>query len=93
MAVNLPIQGTQADLIKMAMISVHKHLKDKYLKDEAKMLLQIHDELVFEIKENSVQEISKEIKKIMESMYKLKVPIIVDAKEGDNWAEMERMRF
>ena len=93
MAVNLPIQGTQADLIKMAMISVHKHLKDKYSNDEAKMLLQIHDELVFEIKEDSVQEISKEIKKIMESMYKLKVPIIVDAKEGDNWAEMERMRF
>jgi len=75
------------------MISVNKYLKDKYSKGEAKMLLQIHDELVFEIEEDSIQEISKEIKKVMESMYKLKVPIIVDAKEGDNWAEMERMRF
>ncbi len=93
MAVNLPIQGTQADLMKMTMISLYKHIEEKYPNDEVRMLLQIHDELVFEIKEDQGEGITKEIKKIMESVYKLKVPVIVEAKEGDDWATMEKVGF
>ncbi len=93
MAVNLPIQGTQADLMKMAMIAAYKYLKDKYQENEVRILLQIHDELVCEIKEDKVNDIAKEIKKIMESVYKLKVPVIVDVKEGDDWADMDKIIF
>lgn len=92
-AVNLPIQGTQADLIKLAMIAIHNHIKDRYTGNKIRMLLQIHDELVFEVKEEKALEASKEIKKLMESVYKLKVPIIVEAKMGDNWADMEKIEF
>jgi len=90
MAINLPIQGTEADLIKMAMITIQKHLDEKY-GDDVRMLLQVHDELLFEVKKDMVEKVSKEIKEIMESAHKFDVPIVVDAKSGDNWAEMRSL--
>lgn len=89
MALNHPIQGTAADLIKMAMIELDKNIKIQEYKNKVRMLLQVHDELVFEAKENLVKEAAPQIKKIMEEVYVLKVPIVVDVKKGKNWEEME----
>ena len=86
-AFNMPIQSLQADIIKMAMIEIQKQV----VSDDCRMLLQVHDELVFEIKEGKEQACIKKIKEIMESAYKLKVPIIAEAKVGKNWLEMEKV--
>ena len=85
MAVNTPIQGTAADIIKLAMIAVAKKIHDK----DVKMLVQVHDELIFEVKKAKLKIIAKEIKKTMEEVIKLKIPIIADVKYGDNWGEMK----
>jgi len=90
MAINAPIQGAAADLIKMAMIEVKKLLEKKY-KDKVLMILQVHDELLFETDPKLAKEISKEIKNIMENVIKLKVPIIVDVKEGADWENMKKI--
>ncbi len=87
MAINMPIQGTEADLLKIAMINVQKHIDDKY-QDKVRMLLQVHDELLFEVKSDIVEPVAKEIKQLMESAHTFNVPIVVDAKSGNNWAEM-----
>ncbi len=84
-AVNMPLQSLAADIMKMAMIEV----ANKY--PEAQMLLSVHDELVFEVKKGEEKELAAKVKPIMESVYKLKVPIIVEAKTGPNWAEMEKI--
>jgi len=84
-AVNMPIQGTGADIIKLAMIAVHKALKQF---NNAHLLLQVHDELVFEMPEETVNTIAPVIKKIMESVVTLSAPIVVDLKAGPNWGEM-----
>ena len=93
MAINAPIQGTQADLIKLAMIQINEFINLKKYSDDVRMLLQVHDELVFEVKENLVDEVVIEFKKIMENVIpkeKLKgVPIVAEAHAGDNWGEME----
>ncbi len=88
MAINMPIQGTQADIIKKAMIEVHQVIANR---QDIVMLLQIHDELVFEVDENKVDEAVKLLKPLMENAAKLKVPIIVEAKVGDNWSETEKL--
>ena len=90
-AVNTPIQGTAADIIKMAMVEIYKEIKLKYKKEEVKMLLTVHDELLFEVKNNIVEKCAKDFKAFMENVIKLKVPIIVDAKAGENWGEMEKI--
>lgn len=87
MAINHPIQGTAADLIKMAMINLEKKIKENFKPDEVRMLLQIHDELVFEIKENVLEKAKKIIKKEMENVYKFKAPIEVEIGVGKNWGE------
>jgi len=87
MAINMPIQGTSADLIKLAMIDVQKLIDKKY-RDNVRMLLQVHDELLFEVKRDMVGDVAREIKEIMESAHHFDVPIVVDAKSGDNWSEM-----
>lgn len=91
MAINHPIQGTAADLLKLAMIEIHKKLPE--VSKNTKMILQVHDELVFECPENEVQEVSRFIKKEMEEIYKLKVPIQVKVESGKNWGEMEEIRL
>ena len=85
MAVNMPVQGTAADLIKMAMIKIAQTLPK--ISPEAKMILQVHDELIFELPEKQVEKTAEYIKKTMENIYELKVPIVVDINVGDNWQE------
>jgi DNA polymerase-1 len=85
MAVNTPIQGTAADLIKKAMIGIHGRLKKESL--ETKMLLQVHDELLFEVPENEVERVASMVKEEMEGVYALEVPLKVDVKAGYNWDE------
>ncbi|MQX51975.1 DNA polymerase I [Alcanivorax sediminis] len=84
-AINAPMQGTAADIIKMAMIKVHDWLETTDF--DAKMIMQVHDELVFEVAEDQVEGLVKEVKGRMESAAKLKVPLIVDAGIGENWDE------
>jgi len=85
MAVNMPIQGLAADIIKLAMLAADKLIREKYR--EARMVLQIHDELLFEVPEPQAQKFARDIKAEMESVYKLAVPLIADVKIGDNWGE------
>ncbi|MFQ3333932.1 MAG: DNA polymerase-1, partial [Woeseiaceae bacterium] len=84
-AINAPMQGSAADIIKLAMIDVHKWLKDG--NTEARMIMQVHDELVLEVKSDLAETIKQEIVKIMESTVNLSVPLIVDAGIGNNWDE------
>ena len=94
MAVNMPIQGTATgDIVKMAMIGLDQWLKKEDLENEVRMLLQVHDELVFEIKELVLKKFVPEIKRIMESVAELKVPLVVDVKAGRNWGEQKPLAF
>ena len=88
MAVNAPIQGTAADFIKIAMVRIDRELQDKRLKEKIRLLLQIHDELLFEIEENLIKEITPAIIEIMEGVYKDSVPIKVNVSMGNNWSDM-----
>jgi DNA polymerase-1 len=87
MAINHPVQGTAADIIKLAMI----HLREYMLRQDAdiRLLLQVHDELVFEIKEGSASKHTPQIKKLMEQAHHLAVPLTVDAKSGKNWQDTD----
>jgi DNA polymerase-1 len=87
MAINTVIQGTAADMIKLAMISLDQKLRNSKLR--ANMLLQIHDELVFEVHPQDVPDVARLVHQEMASVMPLKVPIEVDVKIGDNWAECE----
>ncbi|MDT7829507.1 DNA polymerase I [Pricia sp. S334] len=84
-AVNAPIQGSAADIIKIAMIAIHKKLSEKNYK--SKMLLQVHDELVFDIHKSELEALKPLIKSEMENAYKLMVPLDVELGIGDNWLE------
>lgn len=88
-AVNSPIQGTAADIIKMAMIRCDQQLKDSNLK--AKMLLQVHDELIFEVSKEEAAALVKMVRQSMEEVLKLMVPLKADFKAGFNWQEMEHI--
>ena len=85
LATNTPLQGTAADLIKIAMRQIQKQISERSI--EAMMILQIHDELVFEVHKDSVEELSGVVKKIMENVFTLKVPLVVDISIGKNWGE------
>lgn len=82
-AINAPLQGTAADIIKRAMISCER----KAVSEECKMLLQVHDELVFEVKENAVEQAGKIIKSCMENAANISVPLTVEIGTGKNWGE------
>ncbi|MGO1368033.1 MAG: DNA polymerase I [Senegalia sp. (in: firmicutes)] len=84
-AMNTPIQGTAADIIKIAMINVYKELKNRKLK--SKLILQIHDELIIETFIDELDEVKDLLKNLMENAIKLKVPLTVDMQEGDSWYE------
>jgi len=92
MAINAPIQGTEADIIKIAMARVDELVRKEKLGKDIFLLLQVHDELVYEVREELVKKVTPRIKEIMESVLPLKdtadVPIVVDAKAGENWGEM-----
>lgn len=82
-AINTPVQGTAADMIKLAMISIHYQLKEKF--PEVKMILQVHDELVFEVPEKWVEPVKPLIKESMETVLELSVPVKVDIHVGKSW--------
>ncbi len=86
-AVNTPLQGTAADLIKLAMIRIDAELRERQL--AAKMLLQVHDELVFEVPDGEVDTVKRLVTDHMENVYQLKVPLKVDVGVGPNWRDME----
>jgi len=88
-AINMPIQGSNADLIKIAMIRLHHALKTKRMK--TRMILQVHDELVFEVPVEELERARRLIPAIMEGVAKLDVPIKVEMKVGKNWYEAEPM--
>jgi DNA polymerase I len=86
-ALNSPLQGTAADLIKLAMIRIDRRLaKERF---EAKMILQVHDELLFEVPAKEVDKLEKLVRIEMESVYKLAVPLIVEIGKGPNWRDQE----
>ena len=84
-AINAPIQGSAADIIKIAMINIHKKIKEKQLKSE--MILQVHDELVFDVQEKEIDVISDIVVSEMQNAVKLDVPLTVDWGTGRNWLE------
>ena len=84
-AINAPIQGSAADIIKMAMIDIQLAIEQENLK--SKMLLQVHDELVFDMHKSEQEKIKKLVKEKMEKAVELGVPIVVDLGVGDNWLE------
>jgi DNA polymerase I len=85
--VNTVIQGSAADMIKLAMISIHRRLREE--QRASKLILQIHDELVFEVPQNELDEIAQLVRTEMATVLPLRVPLRVDVKSGDNWAECE----
>ena len=85
-AINGPMQGTAADLIKLAMIEVHNWIETES-NIQGKMIMQVHDELVFEVPENEVKIFQKIIPKLMEKVATLSVPLIADIGEGNNWEQ------
>jgi DNA polymerase I len=86
-ALNSPLQGTAADLIKMAMIAIAKRLKKEKLK--AQMILQVHDELLFEAPPNEQQALEELVQEEMEGVHKLEVPLVVETGVGPNWRDLE----
>ncbi len=84
-AINAPIQGSAADMIKMAMIKIQNWLNSSELK--TKMILQVHDELLFEVPKNEINQVSIQVKKLMEEAMQLDVPVLVEWGTGDNWLE------
>jgi DNA polymerase-1 len=88
MAINMPVQGTSADIIKKAMINLHREMIQSKLK--SKMLLQVHDELVFEVPESELKEMRQLVPEMMVNAIQLSIPLKVDVKTGRNWGEMEK---
>jgi len=95
MATNAPIQGTQADLIKIAMKRIDEYIKSIKHKDDMRLILQVHDELVYEVKDSLVNEAIKNFKQLMETILSKEetfgVPIMVEIEVGENWGEMRRI--
>ena len=93
MAINAPVQGTSADITRIAMVHIANNLKERGKEEDVRMLIQVHDELVFEIKDTIVRQEVPHLMHLMESVLTLKetqgVPIRVEAKQGKNWEELE----
>ncbi|MFC1970956.1 DNA polymerase I [Chloroflexota bacterium] len=86
MAINMPVQGTSADIIKVAMLNLYGEMINRGLK--SKMLLQVHDELVFEVPDEEMEMMRRLVPEVMSAAVELGVPLKVDTKEGRNWGEM-----
>ncbi len=97
MAINAPIQGTAADIVRIAMVRIAQYLEKEKVGDDVRMLLQIHDELVFEIKEGKTKQYVPKLLAIMEDVMEGKetfgVPIEAEVKVGQNWAQMEKVKY
>ena len=95
MAVNAPMQGTQADIVKLAMVQITNYFKEQNINDDAHLLLQVHDELVFEIEKSRVKELAPKIKEMMEHIVPAEerrgIPFLAEGKVGKNWGEMEKL--
>jgi len=91
MAINMPLQGTAADLMKMAMIAVWKGLSK--ISPESKMILQVHDELVLEVPQNDLDKVAKFVKQAMQSVYTFPIPLMVDVEQGQNWDQLEKIEI
>lgn len=90
-AINFPVQGLAADIMKLAMLKVNDLIQNRQVKNKEispKLELQIHDELIVEIDKDKAEDFAKDLKKVMESVYKLKVPLVVDVSIGKNWGEL-----
>jgi len=93
MAGNAPIQGTATgDIIKLAMIKADAEIKKAHLEHDAKLLLQVHDELIYEVKKDKIKEAAEVIKKAMESASDIAVPITVNASHGPSWGNLEKIK-
>jgi DNA polymerase-1 len=87
MAINMPVQGTAADIMKIAMIQADRHLREENL--PASLILQVHDELVLEVSQSAVPETVKTVREAMESAFALDVPLLTEVSVGPNWNEMD----
>jgi DNA polymerase-1 len=85
MAINMPIQGLASDIMKIAMLHVSKEFENN---PDVKMLLQVHDEIILEVREELAEAVSQKIKTILEKAYTLKVPLVANVEIGDNWGEL-----
>jgi DNA polymerase-1 len=85
-AVNSPLQGTAADVIKVAMVRLDQLLEER--EPACRMLLQVHDELLFELPEGQIDEVARLCKEVMEGACELDVPLIVDVSVGENWRDL-----
>ncbi|MDD4985426.1 MAG: DNA polymerase I, partial [Dehalococcoidales bacterium] len=88
MAINMPVQGTSADIIKVAMVNLYREMTERRLK--SKMLLQVHDELIFEVPAEEMDVMRRLVPQVMSTALVLGVPLKVDIKAGSNWGEMEK---
>ncbi|MGH9756591.1 MAG: DNA polymerase, partial [Candidatus Acidiferrales bacterium] len=86
-AMNTPMQGAAADLIKLAMIELDRRLPEENL--QSRMILQVHDELLFEAPEKEIPALAKLVKEVMEGAHEFRVPILVESKTGPNWRDMK----
>jgi DNA polymerase-1 len=85
---NTPIQGSAADIIKLAMVNIHRELNEHGLK--AKMILQVHDELIFDTPATEIDRLKELVKRCMENALLLDVPLVVDLKIGNNWYDVKK---
>ncbi|MBT4341210.1 MAG: hypothetical protein HOD62_03960, partial [Chloroflexi bacterium] len=88
-SVNMPIQGTAADVIKLAMINISNEMKSQ--KMQSKMSIQVHDELIFEIAPGELMEMQMMVTTMMPAAMDLAVPLLVEAKTGPTWGDMDSM--
>ncbi len=86
-AINMPFQGANADIMKLAMLKIYREIP--YLRD--KLLLQVHDELIFELPPKEIKRYAKQVKVIMEGIVTLAVPLKVDVEVGENWNGLEKI--
>ena len=87
MAINMPVQGTSADIIKVAMVNLYREMQRQHL--ASRMLLQVHDELIFEVPQQELAEMRELVPHLMSTALEISVPLKVDTKTGSNWGEME----
>jgi DNA polymerase-1 len=95
MAINAPIQGSQADIIKLAMVRIHAMLKVEGASDDARLLLQVHDELVYEIRAERLAHLAGKIRALMEEVLPIEqtegVPVLTECRSGHNWGELQTL--